>query len=114
MKNSMEAPYKTKNKAAIWSNNPTHGYIFRENHNSKNTGTPMFIAAFIAKTWKQAKCTMPDELRKCGTYIWWSFSHKTEWNTATCRNMDATRNYHTKWSKSEKDKYCMILHICGI
>ena len=28
--------------------------------------------------------------------------------------MDGTRDYHTKWSKSDKDKYCMISLISGI
>ena len=28
--------------------------------------------------------------------------------------MDGPTDYHTKWSKSEKDKYHMILLICGI
>ena len=29
-------------------------------------------------------------------------------NNVICSNMDATRDYHTKQSKSEKDKYHMI------
>ena len=29
-------------------------------------------------------------------------SHKKEWNNATCSNMDGTRDYHTKWRKSER------------
>ena len=29
-------------------------------------------------------------------------SHKNEWNNAIFSNMNATRNYHTKWSKSER------------
>ena len=29
-------------------------------------------------------------------------SHKKEWNNAICSNMDATRDYHTKRSKSER------------
>ena len=33
-------------------------------------------------------------------------------NKAICRNMDRPRDYHTKWSKSEKDKYCMAPLIC--
>ena len=41
-------------------------------------------------------------------------SHKKEWNNAICSNMDATRDYHTKLSKSEKDKYHMISLIYGI
>ena len=41
-------------------------------------------------------------------------SHKKEWNNAICSNMDGSRDYHIKWSKSEKDKDNMILFICGI
>ena len=31
-------------------------------------------------------------------------SHKEEWNNAICSNMDGPRDYHTKWSKSEREK----------
>ena len=41
-------------------------------------------------------------------------SHKKEWNNAICSNMDGPRDYHTKWSKPDKDKYHMISVICGI
>ena len=41
-------------------------------------------------------------------------SHKKEWNNAICSNMGGPRNYHTKWGKTEKDKYHMISVICGI
>ena len=34
--------------------------------------------------------------------------HKKEGNNAICSNMDGPRDYHTKQSKSEKDKYHMI------
>ena len=42
------------------------------------------------------------------------FNHKKEWHNAICSNMDKPRDYHTKWGKSDKDKYHMILLICGI
>ena len=32
-------------------------------------------------------------------------SHKKEWNNAICSNMDAPRDYHTKWSKPKKKSY---------
>ena len=32
------------------------------------------------------------------------FSHKEEWNTAICSNMDGPKDYHTKWSKSERER----------
>ena len=40
-------------------------------------------------------------------------TNKKELNNAICSNMDGPRDYCTKWSKSEKDKY-MISLICGI
>ena len=55
-------------------------------------------------------------LRKCGVYVAYIYihthtcngillSHKKEQNNAICGNMDATRDYHTKWSKSEREKH---------
>ena len=44
-----------------------------------------------------------------GTFL----SHKKEWNNAICRNMDGPRDYHTKSSKPDKDKY-MISLTCGM
>ena len=31
-------------------------------------------------------------------------SHKKEWNNAICSNMDGPRDYHTKWSKSARER----------
>ena len=31
-------------------------------------------------------------------------SHKKEWDNAICSNMDETRDYHMKWSKSERER----------
>ena len=31
------------------------------------------------------------------------FSHKKEWNCAIYSNIDGPKDYHTKWSKSERD-----------
>jgi len=39
---------------------------------------------------------------------------KKEWNNSICSKMDGPRDYHTKWSESDKDKYHMMLLICGI
>ena len=75
----------------------------------KDTCNPMFIAALftIAKTWKQPKCPLTDEWTKKMWYIhtmeYYSYTKK-EQNNAICSNMDATRDYHTKWSKSEGER----------
>ena len=79
----------------------------------------MFIAALftIAKIWKQPKCPWTDEWIK---KMWYSYTmeydsaiKKNEIN-AIFRNMDATRDYHTKGNMSERDKYQMISLTCGI
>ena len=31
-------------------------------------------------------------------------SHKKEWNSAICSDMDGPRDCHTEWSKSEREK----------
>ena len=43
------------------------------------------------------------------------FSYKKEWNNAICSSMDTTRDYHTKWSKSDRERQNhMISLMCGI
>ena len=32
------------------------------------------------------------------------FIHKKEWNSIICSNMDGPGDYHTKWSKSDKER----------
>ena len=32
------------------------------------------------------------------------FSQRKEWNNAICSNMDGPRDYHTKWSKSDRER----------
>ena len=41
-------------------------------------------------------------------------SHQKEQNNAICSNVDTTRDYHTKWSQTETDKYHVTSFICGI
>ena len=76
------------------------------------------VALFtIAKTWKQPKypSTLPmDKEDVAHIHNGLLVSHKKEWNNAICSNMDGPRDYHTKWSKSDKDKYHMISLIYGI
>ena len=50
-------------------------------------------------------------------YIWNIYnkilhSHSKEWNNAICCNMDGPRDYHNKWSKSDKHHVTSLL--CGI
>ena len=38
-------------------------------------------------------------------------SHKRKWNNPTCSTMDGPRDYHTKWSKSDKERQRYHLHV---
>ena len=40
------------------------------------------------------------------------YSAKKEWNNAIFSNMDGLRDYHTKWSKSERER--QIYHIPSV
>jgi len=68
----------------------------------------MFKAALftIAKTWEQAKCASTEEWIKKIWYIdvQWNITQPPKENNAICSNMDATRDYHTKWGKSERER----------
>ena len=84
---------------------------------SKNTFTPVFIAALftIAKTQKQTKCSPTDEwIKKMCTHTHTRIllSHEKEWNNASSSNMGGPRDYHTKCS--QKEKYHTLSVLCGI
>ena len=38
-------------------------------------------------------------------------SHKKEWNNVICSNMDGPRDYHTKWSKSDRERQILYAII---
>ena len=43
--------------------------------------------------------------RRCGTYIQWNITQPwKEQNNAICSNMDGSRDFHIKWSKSERER----------
>ena len=38
-------------------------------------------------------------------------SHKKEWNNAICSNVDGPRDYHTKWSKLDRETNIIWYHL---
>ena len=40
------------------------------------------------------------------------FSHLKEWNYAICSNMNEPGDYHTKWSKSDRERH--LLHDISV
>ena len=86
----------------------------------KDICTPGFIAALftIARTWKQPKCPTTDEWINKLLYI-----YTMEYYSATKR--DEIASFVAMWmalesvmqsevSQKEKNRYCILMHICGI
>ena len=86
----------------------------------KDTCTPMFIAVqfTVAKTWKQPKCPLTEEWIKKMWYIYtmdyYSAIKKNEIMPFAVTWTDLEIVILTEVSQTEKEKYHMILLICGI
>ena len=48
------------------------------------------------------------------TMEYYSAIKKNKWNFTICNNMDSLRGYYDERNMLEKDKYCMLLLVCGI
>ena len=81
----------------------------------KDTCTWTFIAAYTQEM-EKPKCpsTGMDKEEPVHLYNGMLFSHTKQWNHAICSNMDGPRDYHMKWSETEKDKHNMISLVCRI
>ena len=112
----MEVPQKIKNRVTKWSSSPTPGHVQSQNYNSIRymhsdghsspvynnqdmAATLVFIDRWMDKEHEVYVCVYSEILLTC----------KKELNNTICGNMDGLRNYHTKWSKSDKDKYHVLL-----
>ena len=85
----------------------------------KGTCTAIFTSALftIARTWKQPKCPSTEEWIK----MWYIYT--MEYYSAIKRNetgsfvetwMDLETVIQTEVSQKEKNKYCILMYICGI
>ena len=82
----------------------------------KHACTPIFRAALfpIGKTWKQIKCSSTEEWIKkmwykhTEDYYYSPIKYKAIWS-----NMDGHKNYHSRWSRTEENKYHMRSLIYG-
>ena len=86
----------------------------------KDTCTPMFIAALFTRTrmWKQPKCSLTEEWVKKMWYL-----YTVEYYSAIKRNeivpfaemwMDQETVKHSEVSQKVRNKYFMLMHVCGI
>ena len=76
----------------------------------------------IAKTWRIPSICQHTTGLRCDIHIYIIYiyimkillSHKKQWNSVICSNVDGTTEYCDRWNKSEKDKYCKISFICRL
>ena len=86
----------------------------------KDTCTPMFIAAVftIARSWKQPKCPSTAEWVKKIWYIYtmeyYSVIKRNETGSFVETWMDLETVIQSEVSQKEKNKYCILTHICVI
>ena len=80
----------------------------------------MFIAALltIARAWKQPKCSSTEEWIKKIWYIYtmeyYSAIKKNERMPFAATWMDLEIVIVSEVHQTEKEKYCILTHICGI
>ena len=82
--------------------------------------TPVFIVALftIARSWKQPKCPLTDEWIKKMWYIYtmenYSAIKRNEMGSFIETWMDIETVIQSEVSQKEKNKYHILMHICGI
>ena len=86
----------------------------------KESCSSMFIAALfaIARSWKQPKCPSTDECIKKMWYMYtmeyYSDMKSNEIGSFTETWVDLQTVIQSEVSQKEKNKYCILTHICGI
>ena len=97
---------------------PLLGISPEETKIEKDTCIPLFTLALltVARTWKQPRCPSTDEWMK----KWW-YLYTIEYYSAIKRN--SSQSVLMRWMNlepiiqskvSQKDKYCILIHIYGI
>ena len=81
---------------------------------------PEFIAAqfTIARTWKQPRCPWTDEWIKKVWYIYtieyYSAIKRNEFESVLMRWVNLEPIIQSEVTQKEKDKYHLLMYICGI
>ena len=116
----MEVPKKLKIELPYYPAIPLLGIYTEKTIIQKDTCMPKVTATLftIARTWKQPKCPSTEESIMKMWYI-----YTMEYYSAIKRNeiwsfvetwMDLESVIQSEVIQKEKNKYCILTHICGI
>ena len=120
MENSVEIPYKTGNRTALWPSNPTAGHTHLGNQNWKRHMYPNVHCStvYIARTWKQPRCPSADKWIRKLWYIYtmeyYSAIRKNTFESVLMRWMNLEPIIQSEVSQKEKHQYSILMHIYGI
>ena len=93
---------------ARWARIPAPMHDPEKNTVWKDEGTPVCTAALFAIVWTWKQPTTSISRCVVHIYIEWNITQPLKrWNNAICNHMDGPGDYHTQWSKTEKDKLHM-------
>ena len=97
---------------------PLQGIYPEETKIERDTCTPSFITALftIVRTWKQPTCPLTDEWIKKLWYIctvkYYSVIKRNAFESVLMRWMNLEPVIQSEVSQKEKDKYCILMHMC--
>ena len=117
-------PQKVENRATLPPGNCTTRDLPQRYKycDPKGHSTPMFMAAMstTAKLWKEPRCPLTDDWIK--TWYMYTMDYysairkRKKRNLAICTNMNGTRGYYAKRSKSTRDRQlsCDLTHMWNL
>ena len=123
LENSMEVPQDIKNRATLWPNNCTTGYLPQRNRCSEKKGHthPNVHRSNVqnSQTVDGAKMPFNRWMNKnvVHTYNRILFNHQKGWLPTIYINVDGTGRDYAKWNKSSKERqlshgFTHILWFC--
>ena len=118
--NSVKIPYKTGNRTAIQSSNPTAGHTHRGNQSWKRHVHPSVHRSTVynSQTWKQPRCPLADEWIRKLWYIYtmeyYSAIKKNAFESVLMRWVKLKPIIQSEINQEGKHQYSILTHICGI
>ena len=104
MEKSIKIPQKIKTRTTIQFSNSTSAYVSEWNEIVTQKDMHPNVHWNIIYSSQDMEAIYVPMDRWMDKEEWNTTQHKKERNNAICSNMDGPRDYHTKWSKSDRER----------